>query len=262
MRPLSVKSLPTRWPGLSGDRVFYYIIVTLAIFLVMIPLLMLVYSSFRTGRPGLPGGEYTLQNYLTAYTNKKSYEAILNSFGYAGGGTLISVIIAIIMSWAIERTNMPLRNLSYALLLVPLAIPGMLFSISWILLLSPDIGFLNILIRKALGIFGIKLSTGPFNIYTLYGMFFLEGLRHVPTIFLMISAAFRNMDPALEEAAFVSGCGTVRTLRQVTIPVLFPAILGAFIYSFMTGIESFEIPGIIGLPANIYVFSTRIYWAS
>ncbi len=260
--PTALQDILARLPRVRGERVFYLVIVALALFLVLTPLVTLFYSSFLTGRPGVAGAEWTLDNYVTAYTNPRSYQAILNSFLYAGGGTLISVFIAILMAWAIERTNMPLRNVAFPLMLVPLAVPGMLFAISWILLLSPEMGFVNILIRKFVSIFGMQVAKGPFNVYTLYGMIFLEGMRHVPTIFLMISAAFRNMDPALEEAAFVSGCSTAKTLRKVTIPVLFPAILVAFIYSFMTGIESFEIPGIIGLPANIYVFSTRIYWAA
>lgn len=260
--PTAAQSLLTRGRRLRGEHIFYLVIVSIALFLVLAPMVTLIYSSFLTGRPGIPGAQWTLENYITAYTNPRSYQAILNSFLYAGGGTLISVFFAIIMAWAIERTNMPLRNLAFPMMLVPLAIPGMLFSISWILLLSPDMGFINNLIRGFVRIFGFEITKGPLNVYTLTGMIFLEGIRHVPTIFLMISAVFRNMDPALEEAAFVSGCSTAKTLRKVTIPILFPAILVAAIYSFMTGIESFEIPGIIGLPANIYVFSTRIYWAA
>ncbi len=255
-------SFYSRLKELSSDHIFFTVIVGIALFLVLVPMAMLIWSSFRTGRPGIPGGIYTLQNYISAYTNPRSYEAILNSFIYAGGGTVITLIVAVIMSWAIERTNMPLRNVCYALLLVPLAIPGMLFSVSWILLLSPDIGFINVVIRKTLSMIGIKLSTGPFNVYTLTGMIFLDGVRHIPTTFLMIGAAFRSMDPGLEEAAFVSGSSTFGTLRRVTIPILLPAIFVAGIYTFMTGIESFEIPGVIGLPAGIYVFSTRIYWAA
>ncbi len=251
-----------RLKELSSDHIFFTLIIGIALFLVLVPMAMLIWSSFRTGRPGIPGGVYTLRNYISAYTNPASYKAILNSFAYAGGGTTTSLFIATILSWAIERTNMPWRNVGYAILLIPLAVPGMLFSISWILLLSPDIGFINVVTRKILSFMGIQLSTGPFNIYTLQGMFFLDGLRHVPTIFLMISAGFRSMDPSLEEAAFVSGSSTFATLRRVTIPMLLPAILVAGIYSFMTGIESFEIPGVIGLPAGIYVFSTRIYWAA
>ncbi|MBO0822550.1 MAG: iron ABC transporter permease, partial [Actinobacteria bacterium] len=113
-----------------------------------------------------------------------------------------------------------------------------------------------------LGLFGAHLTSGPVNVYTLYGMIFLEGIRHVPTIFLILSASFRNMDPGLEEASLASGSGMLRTLRRVTVPVLWPAILSGTIFCFMAVMESFEIPGLIGLPANVYVFSTRIYFAA
>lgn len=248
--------------GWGADRVLIVVIIVVAAFLVLVPLVTLLWGSFRTNVLGLPGETYTWRNYVDAYTDKRSYQAVINSFGYAGGSTVITVAIATAMAWAVERTNMPGRKIAFALMLVPLAIPAMLFAISWIMLLSPNIGILNSAIRWCLALVGIHTDSGPFNIYSLYGMIFLEGIRHVPTIFLILSAAFRNMDPGLEEASLASGSGVFRTLRRVTVPVLWPAIMSATILCFMAVMESFEIPGIIGLPANVYVFSTRIYYAA
>ena len=94
------------------------------------------------------------------------------------------------------------------------------------------------------------------------GMAFVEGLRLVPTMFLMMVGAFRSMDPSLEEAGATSGAGILSTLRRVTGPLMLPAILSALIYCFTIAIEAFEIPGIIGITAGIHVFSTQIYLAS
>jgi iron(III) transport system permease protein len=221
---------------------------------------ILLWSSFRTGRPGFPGGTYTLNNYVTAYLDPSMYSVLFNTLMYAGSGVFIALTISISFAWLLECTNIPLRNLGYALLLVPMAIPGMLFTISWVMLLTPTIGFINVVLRGLLHFLGIQLSEGPFNIYSLPGMYFLDGLRHVPTIFLMIVGGFRMMDPTLEEAALVAGAGKWYTLRNVTIPVLFPTILVAFIYSFIGSLESFEIPAVIGIPAGIFVFSTKIYF--
>src|SRR5574340_612941 len=96
-QPPALRSLLARWRGVRGEHLFYVAIISIALFLVMAPMVTLIYSSFLTGRPGVPGAQWTLENYVTAYTNPRSYQAILNSFVYAGGGTLISVLIAIIM---------------------------------------------------------------------------------------------------------------------------------------------------------------------
>jgi iron(III) transport system permease protein len=98
-------------------------------------------------------------------------------------------------------------------------------------------------------------------VYTLYGMVLVEGIRMVPTLFLMIAGAFRSMDPSLEEASRVAGHSPAGTFLRVTLPIMRPAILGAMLYYFIVAIEAFEIPGVLGMSAGIHVFSTRIYWA-
>ena len=99
----------------------------------------------------------------------------------------------------------------------------------------------------------------PLDIYSLGGMIFLEGLRLVPTAFLMLVPLMRSMDPSLEEAAAVSGARPFSTLRKVTLRLLAPGLVAVMIYQAMTALEVFEMPGILGLPAGIYVFSTKIY---
>jgi iron(III) transport system permease protein len=69
----------------------------------------------------------------------------------------------------------------------------------------------------------------------------------------------RGMDPALEEAAAVSGARPFSTARKITMRLLAPGLVAVMIYQAMTALEVFEIPGILGLPAGIYVFSTKIY---
>jgi iron(III) transport system permease protein len=135
-----------------------------------------------------------------------------------------------------------------------LAVPGMLQAMAWVILLSPRIGFIN---KSVQGLF--NLAEPPIDIYSLGGMVFLEGLRLVPTAFLMLVPLMRGMDPSLEEAAAVSGARPFSTLRKVTLRLLAPGLVAVMIYQAMTALEVFEIPGILGLPAGIHVFSTKIY---
>lgn len=244
-----------------GSNLFFFIVILLLLWLILVPIGQMILNSFRTGHPAVPG-PFTLENYAIGYTNRITYEMMLNTFLFAGTGTVITVGLAVLFAWLTERTDMPFRNLAWSLLLVPMAMPGLLFSISWVLLVSPEIGIINIWLRQALDWFGVELIRGPINIYSLGGMIFLDGIRGVTTVFLIVVGAFRMMDPALEEAARTAGATSRETLFKVTLPILLPAILAAFLYSFMSSMESFEAPLVVGMPAKIYVYSTMIYFST
>jgi iron(III) transport system permease protein len=231
------------------------------LFLILVPLVRLVVSSFQRGHPAIPEG-WTLQNYLAAYSLPIFYEALGTTVVISAVGTLITLVIAVLFAWLIERTDMPLRNLAWTLILIPMAIPGVLFALGWALLLAPKTGVINVLLRGALGLVGIQPEQGPLNIYSLGGLIFLDGLRGVTTLFLMVVGAFRMMDPSLEEAARVAKAGARGTFFQVTLPALLPAILTAGMYSFISSMDSFEAPLAVGLPAGIFVLATLIYFTA
>ena len=89
-----------------------------------------------------------------------------------------------------ERTNTPFKSLFYALSIVPLIIPGILFTVAWILLASPKIGILNLVLQRLFG-----TDTVFFDIYSLSGMIWVDGLHYSPMAFLLMSAAFRADGP-------------------------------------------------------------------
>jgi len=244
---------------LPSDSLYFFIfVVGILLWLILIPLGQMVISSFRSGHPAAPG-PLTFNNYLVAYTNPLTYRMIFNTLVFAGGGTAITVSIAVGFTWLLERTDMPLRNFCWTLLLIPLAMPGLLFSMSYVLLFMPKSGIINVFIRDLVGGFGVELSEGPINIYSLGGMIFLDGMRGVTTVFLLITGAFRMMDPGLEEASFAAGAKNWTTVRRVTLPVLRPALLAAVLYEFTSSMESFEAPLVVGLPGRVFVYSTMIY---
>ena len=111
-----------------------------------------------------------------------------------------------------------------------------------------------------LGFFGVTLTSGPFNIYSLEGMVLVDGFQGATTVFLMIVGAFRLMDPSLEEAALMSGKSRFETLRFVTLPMMRPVLIGALIYAFVSNLQDFDTPLVLGLPAGIFVLPTLIYF--
>lgn len=249
------------WLGWAREHFVVVLAVLLLLWLVIVPLATLIIFSLRHGNPWEPGG-FTLDHYAIAYSTPQTYSMFFNTALLAGFSTVISVGLATLFAFLTERTDMPFRNVAWGLILVPMAIPGLLFAVSWTFLLSPQIGLFNVWMRDVLGWFGVDVASGPLNIYSLWGMVLLEGLRGVTTTFLIMVGAFRAMDPSLEEAARVAGASGRRTFFGIFLPLLTPAIFGATMYSFMTHLESLEIPLIIGLPARIHVFPTYIYFTT
>jgi iron(III) transport system permease protein len=90
-------------------------------------------------------------------------------------------------------------------------------------------------------------------------MAFVQGISFVPGAFFMLAAAYRSMDPSLEEAAYTAGVSKLRTFLRINIPITLPAIAAVMVYLFMTAIAVFEVPAIIGMPARIHVLSSLIF---
>ena len=249
------------WLGWAREHSVAVLSVVLTVWLVIVPLATLIIFSFRLGNPWEPGG-FTLEHYASAYSDPQTWSMFFNTALLAVFSTAISVGLATFFAFLTERTDMPFRNVAWGLILVPMAMPGLLFAVSWTFLLSPQIGLFNVWMRGVAGWFGVELTSGPLNIYSLWGMVLLEGLRGVTTTFLIMVGAFRAMDPSLEEAARVAGASGRRTFFGIFLPLLTPAILGATMYSFMTHLESLEVPLVIGLPARIHVFPTYIFYTT
>jgi iron(III) transport system permease protein len=243
-----------RLPRPSGPAWAVGGLIALVGFLVLYPLGMLLYGSLLSSRPGLPG-VLTLANYVSAYSSADTYKLFLTTGLVMGLKTIAATALASLMAWIVARTDTPLRGLLEALIVLPFFVPGILEAIGWIMLLSPKAGTLNVLFRDVLG------TQTTFNIYSLGGMVWVMALGSVSFIFLFVLSAFRNMDGSLEEAARASGAGPVRVALQVTAPLLAPAILGAAMLSFIRAMESFEVPVLIGIPAKVMVFTSRIYAA-
>jgi iron(III) transport system permease protein len=158
------------------------------------------------------------------------------------------------IAWVVERTNTPLARLIGFMLVGRIVIPGVLIVISWILIASPNIGLFN---QMMLALTGVR---NVVNIYSFWGMVWVQALEMVPLIYLLLSAAFQAMDPRLEEASTITGAGNWRTLRRISLPLALPAVGAALLLLFVTAIETFEVPLLMGGRAGVRVYTTEIFF--
>jgi iron(III) transport system permease protein len=230
--------------------------VALVLWLALVPLVFLLWQSFLTPQTAAAPAQLTLENYVTAYFDRDNVRLLFNSLQFATGAALLALVVGTGLAWMNERTNTPFKTLFFALAIIPLVIPGILFTVAWIMLASPKIGLINLALQGLTGTDAVFV-----NIYSMAGMIWVDGLHYSPMAFLLMTAAFRSMDPALEEQAALSGASLPQIARRITLRLAWPAALGALLILFVRSIESFEVPALLGLPVGIHVYTSSIYQA-
>jgi iron(III) transport system permease protein len=176
---------------------------------------------------------------------------------FASGTAVMTLIMGGLVAWVVERTDAPGAMLFHSLALLSFAIPGLLTAMAWIFVLSPNIGWLNALLKSA-----FRLKDAPFSIYTMPGMIWALSSHYFPLAYLALGPALRVLDVRLEEAALVSGARYWQVMPKVTLPLLRPALLSTVLLLFMLTMSSYEVPRLIGRPARIDVFTTDIQAAT
>ncbi|MGH6769363.1 MAG: ABC transporter permease [Xanthobacteraceae bacterium] len=230
--------------------------VLIAGWLVFVPLAALFYTAF-TEDTGFGPGPASLVNFVQAYSSWHIVRLFGNSVVFALGTAVATLVMGAIVAFVVERTDAPLGSLFHSLALLSFAIPGLLTSMAWIFVLSPNIGWVNALLKSAFG-----LAEAPLSIYSMGGMIWALSSHYFPLAYLMLGPTLRVLDVRLEEAALVSGAKYWQVLPKITLPLLRPAILSTMVLLFMLGMSSYEVPRLIGRPARIDVFTTEIQAAT
>jgi iron(III) transport system permease protein len=244
------------WQRIDSKWFLIGIPVLLVAWLALVPLVFLLWQSFLTPQTATVPARYTLDNFRTAYFSAETFRLFFNSIEFALGAAALSLGLGTALAWMNERTNTPFKKLFFGLSIIPLVIPSILFTVSWIMLASPKIGIVNNVLQ---GLFGT--DTVFVNIYTMAGMIWVDGLHYSPMAFLLMTAAFRSMDPSLEESALMSGASVLQIARRITWKLAWPAAAGSLLILIVRSIESFEVPALLGLPVGIHVYTSSIYQA-
>lgn len=224
-------------------------------FLVLYPVSMLLLGALTNTNPVVDGfGAFNLSvaNFTEVLANPNVHLALVNSLVACGGGTALAVIIGLAFSWIVVRTNTPCKGLIAAASMLPLFVPPLVAAVAWSILASPKSGLLNTFLASM----GIDWR---FNVYTMTGLIVIFGIYYAPYVYMFTASALRNMDPALEEAAEISGASALSTLLTVTFPLIAPAIVSGMLLSFIVMLGIYGIPAVLGAPGDIPVLTTYIF---
>lgn len=246
---------PPRRRRLSADGAMIAMLVVVVGYVILPPLVMLIYGAITDTGPAVDPN-YTTDTLARAYGRGTIYPALWNSVLYAACTATLVLVIGGFLAWLVERTDSSVRRYTDLFALAPIVMPAVLLISGWILLLGPRNGLINLLAMEYLG------AEGPlFDLFSFWGMVWVGMLQELPLAFLWLWPAFRSMNPDLEEAGLVAGAGMPTVLRRITLPMLRPTIFAAWIIFFIYSLGQLMVPLLIGLPAGIFLYSTEIYLA-
>jgi iron(III) transport system permease protein len=221
-------------------------------YLVLPPLYSVIQTSLFTTKLTGELDEFTLSYYRDLLRELQVLGPFLNTIYFSVGSALLATLLGGLVAWVVTRTDSPLRGLGYFTAFASFGTPFILYTIGWLLILGkagPVNSWLGALFEHS----------GPtVNVYSLWGMVFVEALLWSPFVFLLLAASFRSMDPSLEEASAVCGARVWQTLRRISLRLMLPAFFSVLLLIFIRAFESFEIPALVGLPGDIRVLTTSI----
>ena len=245
----SAEALRPRW---NWQAIITLVVLVAVGFLVILPLVFLVEESLNTGDPmSFPPQTYGIANYFAIFD--EDIRVLWNTLLIAVMATVMAILIGFTLAWILTRTNVPGRGLLERLMELPYYMTPLVGALAWAVIAGPKSGFVNQLWETAGG--GGDLV----DIYTHFGIAWVMALFEGTVAFVMISAAMKSMDPALEESARVMGASKLRTTLTVTLPMVMPGVLGATLFVFAEMLGSFAAALVIGIPGRIYVITTAIW---
>ena len=251
-----VTSLPApdggRPPRVVGDAaLFRVLVIGILALAVLAPVGLIVYQSFLDGAFFAKSSKLSLSAYRYVLTDPTFYQALRTTTVFAFGMVAVSVPLGSLLAFLVTRTDLKFRHALEVFVLVPMFISSIVLAFGYTVSVGPS-GFVSIFVRDALGFL-------PWNLYSLTGLILIAGLSHVPHVYLYVSSAMRNLPSDLEEAARTTGASIWRVSRDVTLPMVLPALIFAAALNLLLGFETFGIPLVLGDPNGIIVLTTYIY---
>lgn len=246
--------MPALSMKLRGARGAALLLLVFIAVVMALPVIFLLVGSFNTAAPG-QATVYGIENWVRAFSDPKTLSSLWMSFLFATVRLIPSLLLSVIVAWLIARTDMPGGHVVEILCWFAFFVPDFPLTLAWILLLDPHFGFLNTVAMA------LPFVDGPlFNPYSFWGIVWVHlGTGGIWFNVMLLTPLFRSLGATLEEAARIAGANTFTTLWRITFPVLSPMILAIAVLSFIRALEAFNTELLLGLPANIFVYGTRIY---
>ena len=227
------------------------VVVTAVFLLLLIPVFALLVGISLF--PSLGTTSYSLVGYLTL---PSTFSVVESTLEFSIVSAVFTTIFAVFYAWFIARTDVYGKRFLELLPVLGLSVPLLFKAFAWAYLLNPNAGIINVILNHILG-----RGVLNFDIYSMGGLIFAQSFTNVPLAYLVILPAMKSMDANLEEASRIAGKGILATFRDVTFPIVRPAVFSAFVLAIIGGVGTLEFPYLLGLPGRVHVLATEVlFW--
>ena len=188
--------------------------------------------------------EFTLRHYIEALGNGLVVPSIQNSLLYAGCATLLALVIGLCVAWVVVRSDLKIRGLLDAVVMLPLAVPGLVMAFGYLALSQEGKPFA----------FLVGAGGSPFLLLVI-----AYATRRLPYVVRSAVAGLQQSNPALEEAARSLGATPARTLRRVAIPLIGANLAAGSILAFAFAMLEVSDSLILAQQAQHFPITKAIY---
>jgi len=230
-------------------RLTALLIIIVFVFFLIIPIAKIMKGSFQTEE----AGPFTLKNYKDFASYRSYWRSFFNSVFIGLASAITTILVGVPLAFIVSRWNVMGKALIITLSTLPLMLPSFISAFVWIILLGRQ-GMITHFLRSI----GIPFE----SIYGYFGLIFVFTCQLYPYVFLMTISAFSTMDESIEEAAKVLGSSPLRTFITVSFPLVLPSILSGALLVFMSSVENFGVPMIIGEQMPILAVSAYVQFTS
>ncbi|WP_137180614.1 ABC transporter permease [Roseomonas sp. AR75] len=206
----------------------------------------------RTSDIGAMEPDLTLATFEKVVGDDFTWELAWNTATLAAGSALAATALALPVVLLIRAAPPRWRGLLSLMAIAPLLVSGTARIVGWLAILG-DQGLINAALE------GLGLATEPLRlINNLTGVRIGLTESLMPYACLVLIAGLGRLDPRLEEAAATLGATRTKTFLRVTLPLAAPALLAAFLLTFVLGVSAFITPRLMG-GGRVFVIATEIF---
>lgn len=188
--------------------------------------------------------ELTMRHYIEALGNGLVVPSIRNSLMYAGCATLVALVIGLSVAWVVVRSDLKVRGFLDALVMMPLAVPGLVMAFGYLALSQEGKAFH----------FLVGAGGSPFLLLVI-----AYAIRRLPYVVRSAVAGLQQSNPALEEAAKSLGASPARMMRRVAIPLIGANLAAGSILAFAFAMLEVSDSLILAQQAQHYPITKAIY---
>jgi ABC-type sugar transport system permease subunit len=244
---------------LAGLLVAPALIVLAAVALV--PLVATVWESLHLHDLRMPWLERPfvgLANYVAAAGDRRLREALLHTLGFAAATVLLELACGLALALAVDALHRG-RALAMIIVLLPWALPTVVAALLWQFMFDSQTGVINL-------IPGLHREWLSDPVAAWVPVVLGDVWKSTPFVALLLLAGLQGIDPSLFEAARLDGAGTWRRFREITLPMLRPALLVALVFRTLDAFRVFDLvyvltgggPGTATEVVSVYAFSTLL----